>query len=46
MDETFGTERLTGALLDRLTYQIDILEMIDDCYRLNQNHARKAEAST
>ena len=25
--ETFGTERLTGALLDRLTHHVNILEM-------------------
>ena len=32
--ETFGTERLTGALLDRLTYDVSILEMNGDSYRL------------
>nr|KIS30077.1 hypothetical protein TQ38_24665 [Novosphingobium sp. P6W] len=25
--ETFGSERLTGALLDRLTHHVSILEM-------------------
>jgi DNA replication protein DnaC len=25
--ETFGSERLTGALLDRLTHHVNILEM-------------------
>jgi DNA replication protein DnaC len=44
--ETFGTERLTGALLDRLTHHVNILEMNGDSYRLGQSRARKAEAST
>lgn len=29
-----GSEQLTGALLDRLTYHIHILEMNGDSYRL------------
>jgi len=32
--ETFGSERLTGALLDRLTHHVTILEMNGDSYRL------------
>ncbi|QFU07245.1 transposase [Rhodobacteraceae bacterium THAF1] len=44
--ETFGTERLTGALLDRLTHHVTILEMNGDSYRLGQSRARKAEATT
>ena len=44
--ETFGTERLTGALLDRLTHHVNILEMNGDSYRLGQSRARKAQAST
>ena len=44
--ETFGTERLTGALLDRLTHHVSILEMNGDSYRLAHSRARKAEAST
>jgi DNA replication protein DnaC len=32
--ETFGTERLTGALLDRLTHHVNILEMNGESYRL------------
>lgn len=43
--ETFGTERLTGALLDRLTHHVNILEMNGDSYRLGQSRARKAEVS-
>ena len=38
--ETFGTERLTGALLDRLTHHVSILEMNGESYRLNQSRAR------
>ena len=38
--ETFGTERLTGALLDRLTHHVSILEMNGDSYRLAQSKAR------
>ena len=39
--ETFGTERLTGALLDRLTHHVNILEMNGESYRLAQSQARK-----
>lgn len=39
--ETFGSERLTGALLDRLTRHVNILEMNGDSYRLAQSRARK-----
>ena len=44
--ETFGTERLTGALLDRLTHHVNIIEMNGQSYRLAQSRARKAEAPT
>ena len=44
--ETFGTERLTGALLDRLTHHVNILEMNGESYRLSQSRARKAQAAT
>ena len=30
----FGSDRLTGALLDRLTHHVHILEMNGDSYRL------------
>ncbi len=40
--KTFGTERLTGALLDRLAHHVNILEMNGDSYRLGQSRARKA----
>ena len=39
--ETFGSERLTGALLDRLTHHVHILEMNGESYRLNQSRKSK-----
>ena len=39
--ETFGSERLTGALLDRLTHHVNILERNGDSYRLSQSRARR-----
>ena len=39
--ETFGSERLTGALLDRLTHRVHILEMNGESFRLNHSRARK-----
>ena len=41
----FGSERLTGALLDRLTHHVHILEMNGDSYRLNQSRRRSHPAS-
>ena len=41
--EVFGSERLTGALLDRLTHHVHILEMNGDSYRLR--HSRETAAS-
>ena len=41
--EVFGSERLTGALLDRLTHHVHILEMNGDSYRLR--HSRQGLAS-
>ena len=43
--ETFGTERLTGALLDRLTHHVNILEMNGESYRLNQSRKRLSNPS-
>ena len=43
--ETFGTERLTGALLDRLTHHVNILEMNGESYRLGQSRARLKAAN-
>ena len=36
-----GSERLTGALLDRLTHHVHILEMNGESYRLNQSRRRQ-----
>ena len=36
----FASERLTGALLDRLTHHVHILEMNGDSYRLKQSKRR------
>jgi DNA replication protein DnaC len=40
--ETLGSERLTGALLDRLTHHVHILEMNGESYRLKESKAQKA----
>ncbi len=37
--EVFGSERLTGALLNRLTHHVHILEMNGESYRLNQSRS-------
>lgn len=39
--EILGSERLTGALLDRLTHHVSFLEMNGDSYRLAQSKARQ-----
>ena len=39
--EVFGSERLTGAILDRLTHHVHILEMNGDSYRLAQSRTRR-----
>ena len=44
--ETFGSERLTGALLDRLTHHVHILEMNGESFRLNHSRARKKAAAS
>jgi DNA replication protein DnaC len=44
--ETFGSERLTGALLDRLTHHVNILEMNGESYRLGQSKARQDKAQS
>ena len=41
----FGSERLTGALLDRLTHHVTILEMNGDSYRLAQSRTRATSAT-
>ena len=39
--EVLGSERLTGALLDRLTHHVHILEMNGDSYRLKSSRKKK-----
>ena len=39
--EVFGSERLTGAILDRLTHHVHILEMNGDSFRLRQSRMNK-----
>jgi len=39
-----GSERLTGALLDRLTHHVSILTMNGDSYRLKQSAGRRRTA--
>ena len=40
--EVFGSERLTGALLDQLTHQVHILEMNGESYRLKRSRESAA----
>jgi DNA replication protein DnaC len=40
--EVFASERLTGALLDRLTHHVHILEMNAESYRLKQSRSRQS----
>ena len=40
-----GSERLTGALLDRLTHHVHILAMNGDSYRLKQSAGRRRDAA-
>ena len=40
-----GSERLTGALLDRLTHHVHILTMNGDSYRLKQSAGRRHAAA-
>jgi DNA replication protein DnaC len=44
--EVFGSERLTGALLDRLTHHVHILEMNGESYRLNQSRGQRETAAS
>ena len=41
----FGTERLTGALLDRLTHHVHILELNGESYRLKHSKSRRRPRS-
>ena len=40
--EVFGSERLTGTLLDRLTHHVNILEMNGDSFRLKHSRDNTA----
>jgi DNA replication protein DnaC len=42
----FGSERLTGALLDRLTHHVHILEMNGDSYRLKASRRKNQVSAT
>ena len=42
----FGSERLTGALLDRLTHHVHILEMNGESYRLATSKKRASKNSS
>jgi DNA replication protein DnaC len=43
--EILGSERMTGALLDRLTHHVHILEMNGDSFRLKQSKKRRTRSS-
>ena len=42
----FASERLTGALLDRITHNVHILEMNGQSFRLNHSRARNKGSTT
>ena len=46
--EVCGNERLTGAILDRLTHHVHILEANGESYRLqdSKRHHRRAKANS
>ena len=39
----YASERLTSALLDRLTHHVHILELNGDSYRLKQSKRRQRQ---
>jgi DNA replication protein DnaC len=41
----FGSERLTGALLDRLTHHVHILELNGDSFRLATSRKRQKRST-
>jgi len=43
--EVLGSERLTGALLDRLTHHVHILEMNGDSFRLKQSRRQRVTSN-
>ena len=44
--EVLGSERLTGALLDRLTHRVHIIEANGESYRLKQAKKRTSRQSS
>jgi len=46
MDRGDGSERMTGALLDRLIHHVHILEMNGDSFRLKQSKKRRRSPSS
>ena len=44
--EILGSERMTGALLDRLTHHVHILEMNGDSFRLKQSKRARHKAAS
>ena len=44
--EVLGSERLTGALLDRLTHHVHILEMNGDSFRLKQSRRQRTTSNS
>jgi len=44
--EILGSERMTGALLDRLTHHVHILEMNGDSFRLKQSKRARHKATS
>ena len=44
--QNFGDERLTGALLDRLTHRVHIVEMQGESYRLKKRKKQKERGKT
>ena len=44
--QIFGDERLTGALLDRLTHRVHIVEMQGESYRLKKSKKQKERGKT
>ena len=41
----FASERLTGALLERITHHVHILEINGESYRLRQSRSRRRHPS-
>ena len=44
--QVFGDERLTAALLDRLTHKAHILEFVGDSHRIRERSQRERRAGS